>query len=529
MTASSPSPLLHAPPPLASPSAAHSRANSYTSPRGTKRSTAGKTATSSRRRRSSFPAAASSSTTAASSTSLHVDKSNQGKTVAPAFFRLGTLGITGDAAKASAAAKRTGNSHSAPASTNTSPAVGPVRVDGERSSNELRDPSASSRGDDEDDDADDTPEDYEEDCFERDDDDEDGEDGSEDTAASSVINDDAVTSSATLHDSLKTLSLSPRLLDAASVSTAQLQPSPPSSTSSSTATLHALDALDSTVNVDDNETLLVQARAQRVLRKTHEAALGEDPMLAKARRALWADDDELEGDELEERAIDVDIEEDEDGQGDESSSSLSAEDDEDEGQWTRRPPAHATAQPVTSCLKRARSRAAGPDSQQRPALRLRTSSSSSIDAHTTRVRISPAPPTFSTTYSPAAYSRKGEPPVEKLSMREWVELQGVREAVGVWSGRIGKWDGADAEHGAETCGVNREVDGEGDAGSRRGSGIGAAAGSRSRSGSCDGTTAGSTTPTTPSGTSLAALVGVRTFGHPHSATATTTTTTTASD
>ena len=33
--------------------------------------------------------------------------------------------------------------------------------------------------------------------------------------------------------------------------------------------------------------------------------------------------------------------------------------------------------------------------------------------------------------------------MEKLSIREWIELQGVREAVGVWSGRIGKWEGDD--------------------------------------------------------------------------------------
>ena len=43
------------------------------------------------------------------------------------------------------------------------------------------------------------------------------------------------------------------------------------------------------------------------------------------------------------------------------------------------------------------------------------------------------------TYSRDDYIRAGIEPVEKLSMKEWVELQGVREAVGVWSGRIEKW------------------------------------------------------------------------------------------
>lgn len=31
--------------------------------------------------------------------------------------------------------------------------------------------------------------------------------------------------------------------------------------------------------------------------------------------------------------------------------------------------------------------------------------------------------------------------MEKLSMREWVELREVREAVGLWSGKIARWEG----------------------------------------------------------------------------------------
>lgn len=55
------------------------------------------------------------------------------------------------------------------------------------------------------------------------------------------------------------------------------------------------------------------------------------------------------------------------------------------------------------------------------------------------VSFSPAPPLEGATYSAIDYERGGDGPVEKLSVREWIELQGVREAVGVWSGKIGPW------------------------------------------------------------------------------------------
>lgn len=45
--------------------------------------------------------------------------------------------------------------------------------------------------------------------------------------------------------------------------------------------------------------------------------------------------------------------------------------------------------------------------------------------------------------------------MEKLSIREWIELQGVREAVGVWSGKIGKWE--DGQEGAEAAGMSASV------------------------------------------------------------------------
>ncbi|POY71258.1 hypothetical protein BMF94_5570 [Rhodotorula taiwanensis] len=55
------------------------------------------------------------------------------------------------------------------------------------------------------------------------------------------------------------------------------------------------------------------------------------------------------------------------------------------------------------------------------------------------VQFSLAPPLEGATYSAIDYERGGDGPVEKLSVREWIELQGVREAVGVWSGRIEPW------------------------------------------------------------------------------------------
>lgn len=68
-----------------------------------------------------------------------------------------------------------------------------------------------------------------------------------------------------------------------------------------------------------------------------------------------------------------------------------------------------------------------------------TSTSTASTSAPPSVSFSPAPPLEGATYSAVDYERGGDGPVEKLSVREWIELQGVREAVGVWSGKIGPW------------------------------------------------------------------------------------------
>ncbi|GAA5859622.1 hypothetical protein JCM8547_006167 [Rhodosporidiobolus lusitaniae] len=220
-----------------------------------------------------------------------------------------------------------------------------------------------------------------------------------------------------------------------------------------------------------------------------EAVKGwEDPALAAARRALWADD-EAEGATLEPAkeedvpaspVVTVEAEADEDDEGGEED-----EEEDDEDEWEL-PPARAVlsatlAAPVYSCIR------SSPSS--RTALSLSTSfscdqsssSSSSTGDHDdydsasssfvysrgvspsassasssssstptsasacpslshSSVSFSTAPPETCSTYSSRAYSRRGDAPVEKLSIRDWMELTSVREAVGVWSGRIQKWD-----------------------------------------------------------------------------------------
>lgn len=42
------------------------------------------------------------------------------------------------------------------------------------------------------------------------------------------------------------------------------------------------------------------------------------------------------------------------------------------------------------------------------------------------------------TYSKELYPRTGMIPLDKLTIREWVELQGVREGLGLWSGKLSR-------------------------------------------------------------------------------------------
>ncbi|GAA5834912.1 hypothetical protein JCM11251_002060 [Rhodosporidiobolus azoricus] len=206
----------------------------------------------------------------------------------------------------------------------------------------------------------------------------------------------------------------------------------------------------------------------------------EDPALARARRALWEDvAPSSEGEKAGEG--EVFVEEEEDGE-DEQDAEEEEQEGEDEDDWhlpPARPPTSASTHPLHSCLRssslsrsfaslscssassttppnhtddtsstgsscRSSSPNPCPSSPASSSLSLSSSSQSQKG-----VSFSPTPPTSCLTYSPLAYPRSGLPPVEKLSIREWMELQGVREAVGVWSGRVGSWGDVQAAIQAE--------------------------------------------------------------------------------
>lgn len=276
---------------------------------------------------------------------------------------------------------------------------------------------------------------------------------------------------------------------------------------------------------DNVEQLLLQARAQRALRKADEAAVGEDPMLAKARRALWADadDDATTGgqpDSADSHPTVIDVseegdndDENDDGEG-ESYSGSDSDNGSDDSFTPRRAPLHAVLKPTAPCLRAGARRPSSHERVKAPKLSLSlpdaasSSNASSPTSERCRVRISPDPPQISRTHSATRYPRQGIPPVEKLSMREWIELQGVREAVGVWSGRVG----ASAAPG---CGWS---DDEGEESMTACHGVSAistvSSHHRDASGDSSDATSGSmsnpTTPTTP--TMPCAIAGIRTVG-----------------
>ncbi|GAA5949820.1 hypothetical protein JCM3765_007704 [Sporobolomyces pararoseus] len=250
-------------------------------------------------------------------------------------------------------------------------------------------------------------------------------------------------------------------------------------------------------------------------KKKREAVKGwEDPALAAARRALWADDDDVNDqnapggggcsstagkDEISllreknrksgsgdnEEAIEFDEDEDEE---EEQENEIRSSDDDD---WDTtppallRPPCHSTLSPGPSCLRSSSSRSSlspsprfsqlslSQDSSSSASTPPLTSSSHSIErgvspspsssqsnssscstslTTTPSIRFSVDPPKTLPTYSKIDYERKGDLPVEKLSIREWIELQGVREAVGVWSGKIAKWEeGVEGDSPSNAC------------------------------------------------------------------------------
>ncbi|GAA5916866.1 hypothetical protein JCM8208_001939 [Rhodotorula glutinis] len=220
----------------------------------------------------------------------------------------------------------------------------------------------------------------------------------------------------------------------------------------------------------------------------------EDPALAAARRALWDDvvavdedegsrlgeDEHAQGEEgtAERRSGEVDGDVRVSLQRDDGAATHDDEDedeeedrgDDDEGLPRPRRPCHTTLAPRFSCLRHSPSARASlslpssscPSSSDDGPLPPSASTSTSTSTLPTSGRLSPsaasttstsegapasvtfscAPPETCPTWSAEAYSRRGDAPVEKLSIREWIELQGVREAVGVWSGKIAKWDEA---------------------------------------------------------------------------------------
>lgn len=172
-------------------------------------------------------------------------------------------------------------------------------------------------------------------------------------------------------------------------------------------------------------------------RKRDEEGMFEDPTLTEARRALWEDVPSSPRSGSVGRKIYPDEGTD---AGDEQGSSSS---DEEEGGTDLQPlpspskPSHATLPPLASCLR--------PPSHSRPPSRSSSHSSSSTTTTpyslSSSVQFASSPPEKAVTYSGVDYERGGEGQVEKLSMREWVELREVREAVGLWSGKIARWEG----------------------------------------------------------------------------------------
>ncbi|GAA6046617.1 hypothetical protein JCM3770_006242 [Rhodotorula araucariae] len=212
-------------------------------------------------------------------------------------------------------------------------------------------------------------------------------------------------------------------------------------------------------------TLVVRAPMDDAAKREREARAvrrgWEDPALAAARRALWDDvpADEARREEqvharepvLDEVSVEseADDEEDEDAAPD-----AAGNDDDHDDEWELPPvrlPCHTTLAPRPSCLRyspAARTSLSLPSlstSSSSPADdptsgRHSPSAASSASTSAPSVSFSCAPPQTCATWSAEVYSRRGDAPVEKLSIREWIELQGVREAVGVWSGKIAKWD-----------------------------------------------------------------------------------------
>lgn len=192
------------------------------------------------------------------------------------------------------------------------------------------------------------------------------------------------------------------------------------------------------------------------------SASGEEPTLFLARRALW-DEYPAAGHHIAASIIPTGPEilnpEEEDAEED-------SEEEEEEDKVSLSPipsaslPSHATLSPRSSCLR--------PPLLHPPTPPTRSggsSPSSSISGSllSSSVTFSDLPPEAVDTYSSEDYERGGDAPVEKLSMRDCVELRNLRDSVGIWSGRVPKWDpngeGEDANSGIHSRRGSAEVKG----------------------------------------------------------------------
>ncbi|SCV68815.1 BQ2448_936 [Microbotryum intermedium] len=192
---------------------------------------------------------------------------------------------------------------------------------------------------------------------------------------------------------------------------------------------------------DEISTSPPSSSAKRTSSASRPAVPGEDPQLAAARRALWEDvvpptkattspqsnsgSDDSGSMTPSAQPCPVFDEDDNEDVKDEAQQDSDSEDEPNADAIPPHEPSHATLTPLASCLR-----------SEAPSRTPSTQSLSNGCPSTSFVRISEDPPRAFMTYSAIDYERRGQGPVEKLSIKEWMELQGVREAVGVWSGRI---------------------------------------------------------------------------------------------
>lgn len=182
---------------------------------------------------------------------------------------------------------------------------------------------------------------------------------------------------------------------------------------------------------------------QTIKRPIKPMAAGEDPALAAARRALWADVPEEPLATLNLPVDPVTTPPD---------SPIPSDDEEEVSDETvvlrnarlfdlppaPHAPSHASRPPLPSCLKSSSSFSSSVSScttSTRP-----LSPSSSLSSFS--VQFCEAPPAAFVTYAKCDYERRGDAAVEKLSVRDWLELHDCK-SVAQFSGKIPKWDAAE--------------------------------------------------------------------------------------